>query len=93
VAILPRPIPVLKPLHIRLALAGATAKRVQVNFSGVEMDMGFNQITLQKGETGEFTGLGNLPVCVSGKMRWQATITLEDPAGTFAIPLQFATGI
>jgi hypothetical protein len=86
-----RPIPALKPLMVALALEGHAARRMRLNFSGVDMEMGFNPITLREESPGQFKGQGNLPVCVSGPMRWQATFILEDDQGSLAIPLRFTT--
>lgn len=92
VEIAPRPIPVLKPLQIQARLGGLAATGVQVDFSGVEMDMGFNQIRLKPTAPGQFAGQGNLPICVTGAMNWQVSFLIEAPGGTLAVPFRFTTG-
>lgn len=48
--ILPRGVPALHPLTITASLVGLPApQRVEVDFAGVDMDMGFNRIALQPG--------------------------------------------
>lgn len=88
----PRPIPVLKPLQIHARLNGYAAKAVRVDFSGVGMDMGFNQSSLKQSAPGQFTGQGNLPVCVTGAMSWQVSFLIEGQGGTLAVPFHFSTG-
>lgn len=88
----PRPIPPLKPLDIQVRLQGVAAKGVQLEFTGVKMDMGFNRSTLKAIAPDHFVGQGNLPVCMTGRMRWQATIFVETARGTLAIPFQFDSG-
>lgn len=90
----PRPIPVLKPLHIEVNVQGRSVSGVRLDFSGVDMDMGFNQTELKPGESsraGElrFTGRGNLPVCVTGKMRWQVIFILDEGGASLAVPFHF----
>jgi hypothetical protein len=92
VEITPRPIPVLRPLNISLSLEGYAVQAARLNFSGVGMDMGFNPITLKENAGGQFTGQGALPVCVNGRMRWQATFILENAQGSLAAPFQFDSG-
>ena len=92
VEITPRPIPVLKPLDVRLQLEGREAGRVRLDFSGVEMDMGFNQVSLGSLGGGRFAGQGNLPVCVTGAMRWQAAFLIETGSGSLTVPFHFTTG-
>lgn len=89
--ITPRPIPVLKPLAVRLTLAGRKVDAARLEFSGVEMDMGFNQVVLTATDGG-FVGSASLPVCVSGRMRWQAVFHIEGPDGRLDVPFQFDSG-
>jgi hypothetical protein len=42
----PRGIPPIAPLHLSVELEGVDAGSVQVDFAGVDMDMGFNRPTL-----------------------------------------------
>ncbi|MDR2164402.1 MAG: hypothetical protein LBO79_01965 [Zoogloeaceae bacterium] len=88
----PRPIPLVKPFFVRVVLKNKNADRVQLRFSGVDMNMGFNQARLEKGARGEFTGRAMLPVCTTGRMRWQADFVVESGATTHLVPLQFETG-
>ncbi len=88
----PRPIPVLKPLQIEVRLNGIEAQRIEVDFAGTEMKMGYNRPALEKSADGIFRGGTSLPVCITGSMSWQATVLVETARERLAIPFQFETG-
>lgn len=85
-----RPIPLVKPFELRVE--AANARNVLVDFAGVDMDMGFNRPTLAERSPGVFTGEATLPVCVTGRMTWQATILLDTANARVAVPFRFVTG-
>jgi len=85
-----RPIPLVKPFELRVEAVGVS--NVVVDFSGVDMDMGFNRPPLAERSPGVFIGEAMLPVCVTGRMTWQATILLDTPDARVAIPFRFITG-
>lgn len=87
----PRPIPVLKPLQIEVRLDGIEARRIEVDFAGTEMKMGYNRPRLEKGADGIFRGNASLPVCITGRMNWQATVLVETSKEHLAVPFQFET--
>jgi len=88
-SITPRPIPVVKPLQLEVTVEGIQADRVQVDFAGVEMNMGYNRPTLASIGPGRFAASATLPVCVTGRMIWQATVLLESGRRRLAIPFRF----
>lgn len=91
----PRPIPVVAPLEMNVELEGTRADRVAVDFAGVSMNMGFNRPGLEPvaGTDGRrFTGQATLPVCVTGRMTWQATVLVESGAQRIAVPYRFEAG-
>jgi hypothetical protein len=90
-AIEPREIPLVKPLRLQVRLEGLHADKVEVDFSGVDMNMGYNRVTLQPGETGEFSGEGMLPVCVRDAMEWEAKVLISTPQGLISAPYRFVT--
>lgn len=90
-AIEPRPIPVLKPLRLQVRLTGSKASSVEVDFAGVDMNMGFNRPRLEPGKDGLFTGQATLPVCVRDRMAWQATVLVESEGKRIAAPFRFET--
>ena len=88
-AIEPRPVPVLEPLALRVRLRGVEADAVEVDFSGVGMNMGYNRPRLARAGPDEFTGSGTLPVCVTGAMAWDATVLVQAGRRTIAAPFRF----
>lgn len=88
----PRPIPVTTPLELQVELTGRDAERVAVDFAGVDMNMGFNRPGLSRISPGHFAGQATLPVCVTGRMTWQATVLVEDGRTRLAVPFRFDAG-
>lgn len=91
-ALTPRPIPVAQPLDMAVDIEGPGADRVAVDFAGVDMNMGFNRQTLQATGAGKFTGQTTLPVCVTGRMLWQATVLVDIGRTRIAVPFRFDAG-
>lgn len=90
-AIVPQGIPVVAPLAIRVDLAGLQALGVEVDFAGVDMNMGFNRVTLEPEGEGRYQGKGMLPVCVRDRMTWEAKVLVQTRAGLVAAPFRFET--
>lgn len=87
----PLAIPVLKPLAFQVRIKGLEARRVQVDLSGVDMNMGFNRPQLELAAPGLFTGQGRLPVCVRNAMEWEARVLIDTEQGLIAAPYRFWT--
>lgn len=85
----PRPIPMVKPFKVEVRFEGFAAERVEVDFSGVDMNMGLNRPVLANVGNGVFAGEGTLPVCVTGRMAWQATLLIETAKERIAVPFRF----
>lgn len=90
-ALEPRRIPVLTPLDLRVRLNGIDAQQVQVDFVGVDMDMGFDRVGLQQQEPGLYVGRATLPVCVRASMEWEARVLVLTAQGLVAAPFRFTT--
>lgn len=88
----PRPIPTLRPIRVHLKLRGFEADKVEVDFAGVSMNMGFNRPQLRAAGAGEYVGEATLPVCVTGRMQWQATALLHAGRETISLPFRFEAG-
>ena len=84
----PAPIRPLQALQLEVSLADYSADRVEVDFTGVSMDMG-TQRSLLAGTEGRLTGQAMLPVCTTGAMEWSATLRLTSKSGSVAIPFHF----
>ena len=78
----PIDIPLLKPLKLSVVLEGVDASKVEVDFVGIGMEMGYNRSLLTResdtsGSVLKFTGKAILPVCSLIKMKWQARVLLH----------------
>jgi hypothetical protein len=52
--------------------------------------MGYNRPLLAAAkEAGTFAGQGNLPVCITGTMIWQATVLVSSGGKNIAVPFRF----
>lgn len=89
-SIAPRPIPVLRPLQVNARLVGVAAEAIEIDFTGVAMDMGENRLRLVADGDGSFSGTAMLPVCVSGRMTWQATLLIAGSQRRIAARFRFA---
>ncbi len=89
----PRGIPLVHPLQIAVTLDGlAPPRRVELDLTGVDMDMGLNRVALHPGDRpGSYVGEAMLPVCVRDSMRWQARVLLHTADGIRAASFRFDT--
>ena len=91
-AMTPKPAPTLQPISLHVAITGRSVQSVAVDLGGAEMEMGHNRPQLTALGNGRFTGQATLPVCVTGRMLWQATLLLDTGHGVIAAPFRFTTG-
>jgi hypothetical protein len=87
----PRTIPLLEPLTIDVRVDGLRALGVQVDFAGVDMNMGYNRPSLTAEGEGHYVGQTVLPVCVRYRMDWEAKVLVRTPEGMMAAPFRFST--
>lgn len=92
-AIKPSGIPLLTPLQLEVQLKALQApQRVEIDFTGVDMEMGYNRVVLQATtEPGQYQGTGILPVCVRQRMLWEARVLLWGAEGLQAAAFRFIT--
>lgn len=88
----PRPVPVTQPIEMEVEIDGPGADKVTVDFAGVDMSMGFNRTTLRAIDAQRHVGQTTLPVCVTGRMLWQATVLVEIGRTRIAAPFRFEAG-
>lgn len=87
-----RPVPLVKPFKFEVRLQDATVDRVDIDFAGVEMNMGLNRSPLTAVTSQRFVGEATLPVCITGRMEWQATVLMAQGGQRIAVPFRFMTG-
>ncbi len=91
-AISPRPIPSNQPLNVSVSLSGIRADRVEIDFAGVDMNMGHIGVRLAAAGAGRYTGQATLPVCVTGRMAWWVTVLLDTGREVISVPFRFDSG-
>ena len=90
-SISPKEIPILRPLKIDVKYEGVEVSGVEVDFTGIGMDMGYNRPKLEPITKNQFKGKAILPVCVRSKMDWEAKVLLETDRGLLMAPFKFFT--
>ena len=86
-----QPVPVMKSFQIAAAISGIEADAVEIDFAGADMNMGYNRKTLTASPDapGRFVGDALIPVCTTGRMRWQATLLIQTRRQRIAVPFLF----
>ncbi len=87
----PSDIPIVTPLTLSVRARGLEVGAVEVDFAGVDMDMGFNRVRLSQRQAGDYQGQGMLPVCVRDRMIWEARVLIHSAAGIRAASYRFET--
>ena len=87
-----RPIPMVRPFEVQVTTSGFSPGRVEVDFAGIEMNMGLNRPELAARGNGRFAAQVTLPVCITGAMDWQVTVLIENGSERIAIPWRFGSG-
>ncbi len=90
----PRGMPTARPLDVNVRLQGLPVpERMELDFTGVDMDMGYNRVTLMPvaGDPSRYAATAMLPVCVRERMRWEARVLLHLPNAILAAPFRFVT--
>ena len=88
-SITPHPIPVARPLQVSVTISGLVANKVEIDFAGVDLAMGVNRKTLAAESAERHVGDSMLPVCITGRMTWQATLLVETDRQRIAVPFLF----
>lgn len=87
-----RPAPLVRPFTVAAAVDGPAPARIEIDFAGLDMDMGENRKPLQAAGDGRYVAQVALPVCITGDMRWRATLLIERDGQRLALPYEFTTG-
>lgn len=88
----PRPVTSSGPMRVIASIEGIRADKVEVSFVGVDMNMGLHRLPLAAAAGGRYVGETTLPVCVTGRMVWQATVRLEVGRKDISVPFRFESG-
>jgi hypothetical protein len=90
-ALEPKPVPTSGPMRVIVKVEGVQPEKVEVDFQGVDMNMGLHRLPLSVAN-GRHVGETTLPVCVTGRMVWQATVVLEIGRKNITVPFRFESG-
>jgi hypothetical protein len=90
-SIVPRVIPLMRPLQIAAGVDGLDVRGVAVEIRGLNMDMGLNRTLLTQSVAGRWDGETILPVCSQRRMHWEAAVLLDAVQGRFEVPFLFHT--
>ncbi len=90
----PRGIPTAAPLSVAVRLIDLPRpQRVELDVVGVDMDMGYNRVSLMRSaeDPDVYTGQAMLAICVRERMTWEARVLLRLGDDTLAAPFRFDT--
>ena len=87
-SVAPQPPRALTQLQLTAALSNAGENRIEVAFTGSEMEMGEARAPLTAVGR-RFGGQAMLPVCASGTMQWLATVIVTREGHRTAVPFRF----
>lgn len=90
-SISPKSIPILTSLELTISTESMKVSTVEVDFVGIDMDMGYNHTKLGKFDSNLFKGSAVIPICVRAKMEWEARILLQTDTGLVMAPFRFHT--
>lgn len=88
----PHPIPVVRPMKIQARVSGpaaAAVDRMELDFAGVTMNMGYNRVTLSPQGNGRFAADASIPVCITGRMGWRGTLIVTTDRRRITVPFEF----
>jgi len=88
----PKPVQHMKELTFDVSIAGdpaaALPDTIRLDLSMPGMDMGKNQVELNKTGEGHYSGTGIIVKCPSGRVLWRATLLISEtlnPSFTFNV--------
>ena len=87
----PNTIPLLQRLQLRVEVQGISAKKVEIDFTGYEIDLGYNRPELKALNKTTFIGDAFLPLCTLSEMDWSAKVLLHTDKGLMMAPYKFHT--
>lgn len=87
----PDTIPILEPLLLEVKLTALHATQVEIEFSGIDINMGHYRVELTKVSDSHFTGSGMLSFCTYDTMQWQAMVLVYTDEGIVSAPYHFVT--
>lgn len=91
ISISPRPIPLIQPIAVDVQATGVEIQRIDADFAGIGMNMGYNRPQLVATGGGRYRAETTLPVCITGTMDWEMTLLVDTGTDHVLIPFRFTT--
>ncbi|GGO87501.1 hypothetical protein GCM10011348_40840 [Marinobacterium nitratireducens] len=88
----PRQVRALEPLEFRVRTTGMDTQAVSIRLEGKEMYMGINEVQLQPvtSDPGLWRGTGELAICSTGEMVWQARVQVTGQSDSLDVLFEFS---
>lgn len=90
-SITPNPVKVMEPLTLKVETTSESPWSVEVDITGISMNMGYNRPMLKEAGKGVFTGESMLPTCIRKEMDWEANVLIRTAEGYLSAPYRFTT--
>ncbi len=90
-SILPREIPLLKPIGLQVRLNNIDAREVMVEIKGVNFNMGKFRTKLKIDKDFIYHGISSLSVCSEKIMIWEAIVIVKSEKKIILAPFRFKT--
>jgi hypothetical protein len=90
-SILPREIPLLKPLDLQVRLKNIDAIEVEVEIKGINLNMGKFRTKLKADKDFIYHGISSLSVCSKKIMIWEAIVIVKSKQKIILAPFRFET--
>ena len=87
----PNTIPLLQRLQLQVEVEGISVNKVEIDFTGYEIDLGYNRPVLKAVNSSTFVGDAFLPLCTLSEMDWSAKVLLHTNKGIMIAPYKFHT--
>jgi hypothetical protein len=88
-SLMPHPVPVVRPMQVAATASVPNVRKVEVDFAGISMNMGYNRVALDAAGDHRYAGTATIPVCITGRMGWRATLMVETDSQRIAVPFVF----
>lgn len=87
----PRPIPLMQTVMVHVKVSGADVLPLQLDITGLNMEMGVNRVVLKPGAGGTWAGETIIPICSQRRMHWRAALKLDIDGRHYQLADEFYT--
>lgn len=88
----PQPVPLMKPVQVKMQLQGLNnLASANLKIEGENMYMGFQTVQLAKLNESDWQGSFSLPICSESEMHWRVTVSLNTPEQAYQASFKLVT--